>query len=97
MSWLSDALGIKWNPLKDLQNLFSAPKITLPTIEMPKAAKEVAPLPVIEPAGGKKTARQRGTMDIGSFSTNLTPTIQAILGLSIPPVSPGLMIPGVRQ
>ncbi len=94
MSWLSDRLGIKWNPLKDIQNLFSAPKITLPTIPEPVPQKQQAPLPVIEPAKGKSEARKRGTMDIGAFSTNLTPTIQAILGLSLPPVSPGLMIPG---
>jgi len=96
MSWLSDRLGIKWNPLKDIQNLFSVPKITLPTIPdlVPEKQKQQAPLPVIEPAKGKSEARKRGTMNIGHFSTNLTPTIQAILGLSLPPVSPGLMIPG---
>lgn len=89
--------GIKWNPLKDItkffEGLFSAPKVTLPTI--PTAATKVAePLPLLEPADGSKAARKKGRMDVGSFSTNLTPSIQAILGLSIPKVSPGLMIPG---
>lgn len=96
---LGELFGIKWNPIKDIQNMFSAPKINLPTIDLSALnkveTKEVAPLPLLEPEGGPKK-RKKGIMDIGSFSSNLTPTIQAILGLSIPPVSPGLMIPGAK-
>lgn len=76
-------------------SLFKAPKVTLPTIELPKQ-KVIAPLPVLKPP--KRPAGAKGVPeDISQFSTNLTPSIQAILGLSVPNVSPGLLIPGAPK
>jgi hypothetical protein len=76
-------------------SLFKTPKVTLPTIELPKV-KTQAPLPVLKPP--KRPARAKGVAeDISQFSTNLTPSIQAILGLSVPNVSPGLLIPGAPK
>lgn len=76
-------------------SLFKAPKITLPTIELPKSTP-VAQLPVLKPI--TKVKRPSGVPeDISQFSTNLTPSIRAILGLSTPNVSPGLLIPGTPK
>lgn len=76
-------------------SLFKTPKVTLPTIELPRV-KVQAPLPVLKPP--KRPGVPKGVgEDIGQFSTNLTPRIQAILGLSVPNVSPGLLIPGAPR
>lgn len=76
-------------------NLFKTPKVTLPTIVMP-TQKVLAPLPLLKPASRPKKIPGAAD-DISQFSSNLTPSIQAILGLSIPNVSPGLMIPGAPK
>ncbi len=76
-------------------SLFKTPKVTLPTIDLPQQ-KVLPPLPVLKPP--ERPNRPRGTSsDISQFSRNLTPSIQAILGLSVPNVSPGLLIPGAPK
>lgn len=95
MSWLGDIFkGVT----SFFTSLFKAPKVTLPTIELPKPTAPVAQLPVIKPA---EKARPKGPMDkpedISQFSSNLTPSLRAILGLSVPNVAPGLLIPGARR
>ena len=93
MSWLSDIFkGVG----SFFTNLFKAPKVTLPTIELPKQKAPTPVLPVVKPV--QKAARPQGTPeDISQFSRNLTPSLQAILGLAVPNVSPGLLIPGMKQ
>lgn len=95
MSWLGDIFKGVTN---FFTSLFKAPKVTLPTIELPKPTAPVAQLPVIKPA---EKARPKGLVDkpedISQFSSNLTPSLRAILGLSVPNVAPGLLIPGARQ
>lgn len=92
MSWLSDA----FKGVGDFfSSLFSAPKVSLPQITMPTVTSPQA-LPVIKPPAKPKVPTG-ASRDIGQFSQNLTPTLQAILGLSVPKVSPGMMIPGVNN
>lgn len=95
MSWLGDIFKGVTN---FFTSLFKTPKVTLPTIELPKPTAPLAQLPVIKPA---KKARPKGPLDkpedISQFSSNLTPSLRAILGLSVPNVAPGLLIPGVKS
>ena len=90
MSWLSDIFkGVG----SFFTNLFKAPKVTLPTIDLSALKKrEIAPTPVVKPVS---KVHPRPRMDISSFQDlGVNPRLQAILGLNIPPVSPGLLIPG---
>lgn len=91
MASFFDKLGDFLTTLVKPHKWFSTPKVTLPTIELPQQ-KVQAPLPVVQPPKKPKIPGRTG--DISSFSSNLTPTIRAILGLSVPKVSPGLLIPG---
>lgn len=91
MASFFDKIGEFLTVLVKPHKWFDTPKVTLPTIELPKQRVQ-APLPVVKPPKKPKIPGQTG--DISSFSSNLTPTIRAILGLSVPKVSPGLLIPG---
>ena len=95
MSWLGDIFKGVTN---FFSSLFKAPKVTLPTIELPKPTAPVVQLPLVKSVD---KARPRGIPekpeDISQFSSNLTPSLRAILGLSVPNVAPGLLIPGAKQ
>ena len=95
MSWLGDIFKGVTN---FFSSLFKTPKVTLPTIELPKPTTPVAQLPIVKTID---KARPKGIPekpeDISQFSSNLTPSLRAILGLSIPNVAPGLLIPGAKQ
>ena len=92
MSWLSDV----FSSVGDFfSGLFSSPKVSLPQIQTPTSLTPRA-LPVIKPPAKPKVP-QGGQQDIGQFSKNLSPTLQSILGLSVPKVSPGMLIPGVNN
>ena len=95
MSWLGDIFKGVTN---FFSSLFKAPKVTLPTIELPKPTTPVVQLPLVKSVD---KARPKGIHekpeDISQFSSNLTPSLRAILGLSIPNVAPGLLIPGAKQ
>ena len=95
MSWLGDIFKGVTN---FFSSLFKAPKVTLPTIELPKPTTPVVQLPLVKSVD---KARPKGVPekpeDISQFSSNLTPSLRAILGLSVPNVAPGLLIPGAKQ
>lgn len=92
MSWLSDAFSSVGN---FFSNLFSSPKVSLPQVTMPTITTPQA-LPTIK-APAKPKVPSGAQQDIGQFSKNLSPTLQSILGLSVPRVSPGMLIPGVNN
>lgn len=90
MSWLSDIFkGVG----SFFTSLFKTPKVTLPTIDMSALKpKVIAPLPKLEPVSKVKPPKG---MDISNFGSRTIPTnLATILGLNIPPVDPGLLIPG---
>ena len=79
-------IGILFQPHK----WFKSPKLPpMPTIEIPKS-RPVAPLPKLEPIS---RAQPRAPQDISRFGSGVTPTIQQILGIQVPP-GIGLMTPG---
>ena len=67
------------------------PQIIIPEIKMPKPKPE---LPQIRRPTSPTEMQPRG---IEQFSERLTPSLEAILGLQAPSLSPGLMIPGRRK
>ena len=79
-----------------LGELFGAPKVTLPTIEMPEPP-EMPEAPRVTPELPRLMAPKKRSdprRDISVFRGGSAPTLSSLLGLGVAPVSPGLMIPG---
>jgi hypothetical protein len=97
---IGKGIGKAWDGITSgignaLSSIF-APKVDLPPIVMPEPIRQLAPdLPTLKrPTTGRK---ERG--DISTFRGNQAPVVRLndLLGLAVPPVSPGIGIPGGQQ
>ena len=92
---IGKAIGKIFNP----SSWFKPPTITLP--EMPKM--EPAPIaqpkaPMVEPVERPEvTGASRKKTGMSLFSSNLTPTLQSIIGLASTSMPTGMLIPGARK